>query len=72
MKLLIAAALANLAFAAPGSVCTKAPYKGFLPLSKNCFVASYCSKNFPVAPVTVTPTTTSKTKTVNVAVTTTL
>ncbi|KAI7378845.1 hypothetical protein KC336_g19284 [Hortaea werneckii] len=71
---LLATALlaANLALAAPGSVCSKLPYKAFLPLSKNAFVESVCSSKFPVAPVTVTSSTTYTTSTATSSTTTTI
>ncbi|KAF7188328.1 hypothetical protein HII31_10392 [Pseudocercospora fuligena] len=69
---LVAIAFANLALAAPGSVCTKAPYKAFLPLSNNPFIKSFCSKKFPVPAVTTTASTVSTTKTSTAFTTTTL
>ncbi|KAI6905528.1 hypothetical protein KC318_g7343 [Hortaea werneckii] len=71
---LLATALlaAHLTLAAPGSVCSKLPYKAFLPLSKNAFVESVCSSKFPVAPVTVTSSTTYTTSTATASTTTTI
>ncbi|KAI7534745.1 hypothetical protein KC331_g12397 [Hortaea werneckii] len=71
---LLATALlaAQLTLAAPGSVCSKLPYKAFLPLSKNAFVESVCSSKFPVAPVTVTSSTTYTTSTATASTTTTI
>ncbi|KAI7209788.1 hypothetical protein KC333_g8564 [Hortaea werneckii] len=71
---LLATALlaAHLTLAAPGSVCSKLPYKAFLPLSKNAFVESVCSSKFPVVPVTVTSSTTYTTSTATASTTTTI
>ncbi|KAI7091144.1 hypothetical protein KC356_g894 [Hortaea werneckii] len=63
---------AQLTLAAPGSVCSKLPYKAFLPLSKNAFVESVCSSKFPIAPVTVTSSTTYTTSTATASTTTTI
>ncbi|KAI6874883.1 hypothetical protein KC338_g993 [Hortaea werneckii] len=63
---------AQLTLAAPGSVCSKLPYKAFLPLSKNAFVESVCSSKFPVAPVTVTSSTSYTTSTATASTTTTI
>nr|OQO26614.1 hypothetical protein B0A51_06676 [Rachicladosporium sp. CCFEE 5018] len=72
LSILLIALCAALVSAAQGAVCSKAPYKAFLPLSKNNHVQVLCSSRYPLPPVTTTVSTTIRTATVTAFSTTTI
>ncbi|KAK6431838.1 hypothetical protein LTR95_011995 [Oleoguttula sp. CCFEE 5521] len=63
--------LASLVSAAPGAVCSKAPYNALLPLSKNNYLQAFCTSRYPIPASTKTISTQWNTITSTVSSTTT-